>query len=115
MKKVFCFDIGNTICKTYKANYSSAKPNLKVIKLINELYDNGHTIKIFTARYMGRNFENNKKAYKQGYNFTNKQLKGWGLKYHKLIFGKPTYDIFVDDKNLEFKKNWIISFKKKIK
>ena len=29
--------------------------------------------------------------------------------------GKPSYDIFIDDKNLEFKSNWINSLKKKIK
>lgn len=115
MKKIFCFDIDGVICITKKSNYKKARPNKKAILFINHLYEIGHEIKIFTARYMGRNSENNKKAYKQGYNFTKKQLKNWGLKYHKLIFGKPTYDIFVDDKNLEFKKNWIISFKKKIK
>jgi hypothetical protein len=62
---------------------------------------------------MGRNKENIKKAEKQGYNFTKKQLKKWGLKYNKLIFGKPSYDLFVDDKAVFFKKNWQEYLKKK--
>ncbi len=61
---------------------------------------------IYTARFMGRNNDNAKKARKQGYKFTKKQLDSWGLKYSKLILGKPSYDIFVDDKSIFFKKNW---------
>ena len=37
---------------------------------------------------------------------TIKQLKKWKVKYHKLIFGKPSLDLFVDDKALFFKDNW---------
>jgi hypothetical protein len=55
---------------------------------------------------MGRNNENITKAKKQGYQFTLKQLKSWGVKYNKVIFGKPSYDIFVDDKAFGFSKNW---------
>ena len=35
------------------------------------------------------------------------QLKSWKVKYHSLFFGKPSFDIFIDDKSLFFKKNWI--------
>ena len=55
---------------------------------------------------MGRNNDNQKKAIKSGYFFTKKQLDSWGLKYHKLILGKPSYDVLIDDKSLFFKKNW---------
>lgn len=105
MKK-YCFDIDGVICKTKKKKYKSSKPNNKVIKLINNLYDQGHYIIIFTSRFMGRNKENVKLAKKQGYNFTNAQLRNWGLKFHKLIFGKPSYDFFIDDKSIFFEKNW---------
>ena len=110
MKK-FCFDIDGVICRTVKSNYKSSKPNHKVIKVINKLYEGGHYIIIFTARYMGRNNENILLAKKQGYKFTHVQLKKWGLKFHKLIFGKPSYDFFIDDKMPFFKPNWF----KKIK
>ena len=46
------------------------------------------------------------KANLQGYEFTSKQLETWKIKYHKLIMGKISYDIYVDDKSLFFKKNW---------
>ena len=61
------------------------------------------------------NAENVIKAKKQGYKFTSNQLAKWGVKYHKLIFGKPSFDIYVDDKNLGFKKKWIRQLKLKIR
>ena len=78
----------------------------EAIILINKLYSEGHHIKIFTSRYMGRNNENIKKACRQGYQFTYKQLKSWSLKFHKLHMGKPSFDFLVDDKSIGFKKNW---------
>lgn len=105
-KKIYCFDIDNVICRTYKSNYKNSKPLKKNIKFINDLYLKGFYIKIFTSRFMGRNNENILKAKKQGYQFTLKQLKNWGVKYNKIIFGKPSYDIFVDDKAYGFSKNW---------
>ena len=105
--KTYCFDIDGVICKTKGKNYFKAKPILKAIKKINHLYDQGHFIKIFTARYMGRNKDNIKLAKKQGYKTTYAQLKKWKIKFHQLIIGKPSFDIFVDDKAFGFKKNWI--------
>lgn len=105
-KKIFCFDIDGVICKTKGRDYSNAKPISKSILKINELYEKGHYIKIFTARYMGRNNDNIKLAKKQGYKKTYTQLKRWKLKFHKLIIGKPSFDIFVDDKSIGFNKNW---------
>ena len=37
---------------------------------------------------------------------TLKQLKKWNVKYHKLVFGKPSFDLYIDDKTLFFKDNW---------
>ena len=31
---------------------------------------------------------------------TKNQFKEWGVKYHELKFGKPVYDLFIDDKNM---------------
>ena len=107
MIRIICFDIDDTICTTSKKKYFSAKPKVKVIKKINELYDKGYTIKLFTSRFMGRNNENISGAKKQGFKQTQRQLKKWNLKYHNLIFGKPSFDLFVDDKSINFDKNWI--------
>jgi hypothetical protein len=114
-KKILCFDIDNVICKTEGNNYKNSKPIKKTIALINTLYFHGFFIKIFTARFMGRNNENIFKAKKEGFDFTKNQLKRWGLKYNKLIFGKPSYDFFIDDKSLNYKKNWIKDLKLKLK
>jgi hypothetical protein len=115
LKKTFCFDLDGVICKTYKKYYSRSKPYKSVINLINSLYDDGNSIIIFTARYMGRSLERESVARKKGYSSTFKQLNSWGLKFHKLRFGKPSYDVFIDDKNFSYKKNWIKDFKKKYK
>lgn len=56
-KKIICFDIDGVICKTKKNYYHKSKPNLLAVKKINYLYSQGHTIKIFTSRYMGRSNE----------------------------------------------------------
>ena len=96
--KIIIFDIDETICKTNKLNYDSSKPIKNKILLINKLYEKGHIIKLFTARYMGRYKGNVHLIEKKFYRKTKKQLKDWGLKFHELIMGKPLYDIFVDDK-----------------
>ena len=110
-KKIICFDLDGVICKTSSNRYHKSKPNLNAIKKVNELYEKGNYIKIFTARYMGRSKENRLIAKKKGFQLTRKQLKKWDLKYHELIFGKPSYDLFIDDKSIFFNKNWV----KKIK
>jgi len=116
MKKlIFCFDIDNILCISPNNNYKKSKPIKKNIRLVNYLINNGHFVKLFTSRYMGRNKENKFLSKKQGYNLTKRQLKKWGVNYNKLIFGKPSYDVFIDDKNLGYKKNWASILLKKIK
>ena len=78
-KKIICFDLDNTLCKTEGNFYKNSKPVKNKILLVNKLYDKGYIIKIFTARFMGRSNENIKKATNLGYNFTKIQLKKWGV------------------------------------
>lgn len=113
-KKIICFDLDNTLCKTFKNHYNSSKPIKKNIKILNYLFDSGFYIKIFTARYMSRSFENPLKARARGYKQAKKQLENWNVKYHELIFGKPSFDLYIDDKSLFFKKNWSSEIKKKL-
>jgi len=112
-KKIICFDLDNVLCATPKKLYKKSKPIKKAIEFVNSLHEKGYYIKIFTSRFMGRNNESIFKAKKQGYKFTKEQLSDWGLKYNRLIFGKPSYDFFIDDKNLSFSKDWIKLLKKK--
>ena len=93
----YCFDLDETVCLTpANRNYAEAIPYQKVIEKINCLFDEGNEITIFTARGS---------TSKVDYTELNKmQLKEWGVKYHHLIDkGKPSYDLFVDDKAINSK------------
>lgn len=84
------FDIDNTLCVTIGTDYENAIPNLEVINKINKFYDLGYKIILNTAR-----------GYETGinwYKLTKTQLDNWGVKYHKLILGKPSGDLYIDDK-----------------
>lgn len=103
--KTLCFDIDGVICRTINGNYQKSKPIKDAIKIINRLSENNKII-LFTARYMGRSNDNKKKAIKLAKNITLSQLKKWKVNYDKVIFGKPSYDVIVDDKSIDFKKDW---------
>jgi capsule biosynthesis phosphatase len=94
----FVFDIDGTICTTTDGDYDYAEPIRERIELINNLYDEGHTIVFQTARGMGRTNNNQLAAYVMFYNYTAEQLESWEVKYHALYLGKPSGDIYVDDK-----------------
>jgi hypothetical protein len=107
-KFIICFDIDNTICFTNKLKeYQKSKKNTAAIKIVNDLYDSGYYIKLYTARGMDRYKSDLKKIHKVFYNFTSDQLKKWGVRYHELILGKISYNLFVDDKSYGFNKNWV--------
>ena len=110
--KIICFDIDNVICHTKGKDYKNAKPNKIGIKKINNLFEKGYVIKLYTARFMGRNNDSISKAKKQGYKMTENQLKRWKIKYHKLVFGKTSFDLFIDDKSMYFKKKWHVDIDK---
>ena len=104
--KCYCFDLDNVICTTNKNYYQKSKPKKNVIKKINSLYEIGHKIIIFTARGMTTYKENKNLINKNLRPLTKNQLKCWGLKYHKLIMCKPSYDVYIDDKNFSYQKDW---------
>jgi hypothetical protein len=90
-------DIDETICyhpthSSGKRNYNHAKPYSERIAKINDLYDQGNTIVYWTARgtMTGINW----------FEITHSQLISWGAKFHELRMGKPAYDLFIDDKNI---------------
>ena len=84
-------DIDNTITITECTDYENAKPVMERIQKINSLYEKGNIITYWTGRgtVSGKNWEK----------CTSLQFNKWGVKYHKLLFGKPPYDIFIDDKS----------------
>lgn len=96
--KTYVFDIDGTICSLSAGNYKEAKPILDRIEKINLLYDQGNIIVFHTARGMGRNNGDSNLAISQFYELTRSQLDSWSVKYHKLILGKPSGDVYIDDK-----------------
>jgi len=104
--KTICFDIDNTICKTEKNYYKKSRPKKIIIKTINDLYSKGFIIKLYTARGMGSSNDNIRMAEKKIKKITIAQLKKWKLNYHKIFFGKPSADIYIDDKSIFFHDKW---------
>ena len=89
---VIYIDIDETICESPEdRNYSLAIPVKENIEKVNALYDAGHTIVYWTARGTGSGTDWRK--------VPEDQFTFWGVKHHELRFGKPVYDIFIDDKN----------------
>jgi hypothetical protein len=104
MSKIYVVDIDGTICTNgdcSSCKYEGSIPKLNRIKKINDLYDQGNIIKYFTARGMGRYNDDSNKAKEKFYSLTKMQLDIWGCKYHELILGKPSADIYIDDKAIK--------------
>ncbi len=89
---IYVFDIDGTICTLVEnADYQNAKPLESRIEKLNKLFDNGHTIKLFTARGTQTGID--------WTDITESQLKRWQVKYHELIMNKkPHGDLYIDDK-----------------
>ena len=86
-------DIDETICESPEnREYSKAEPLVKNIEKINSLYDEGNEIIYWTARGTGSGID--------WRGVTIEQFDRWGVKYHEIKFGKPIYDLFIDDKNI---------------
>ena len=85
----YIFDIDGTVCTQTDGDYNEAKPLSGRIAKINDLYDEGHTIIMLTARGMGRSNNDVQKSNDLFFDFTKNQLDDWGVKYHALFLGKP--------------------------
>lgn len=89
-KKIIAFDCDGVICETQGTDYpNGATPKYENIAKINALYDAGNHILIFTGRGTESGIDWRE--------LTERQFRDWGLKYHELKFGKPAFDLFVDD------------------
>ena len=91
--KTFCFDLDETLCNTQGTNYLQSTPIKSRIDYVNNLYKQGHTIIIDSARGSGTGTYWTAK--------TKEQLDKLGLKYHRLRCGqKFAADIYIDDKGI---------------
>mgnify|MGYP003125281149 CR=1 FL=1 len=98
---IYVFDIDGTICTNSSGDYDYANPIEDRINIVNKLYEEGHHIVLQTARGMGRTNNNQLASYSLFYDFTKQQLDSWGVKYHSLFLGKPSGDIYIDDKGIQ--------------
>jgi hypothetical protein len=86
----YMVDVDNTICETRCSDYENSKPYLERIEYMNMLFEQGHEVHYWTARGGNSGID--------WYDFTKEQLKSWGVKYTSFNTGKPSYDLWVDDK-----------------
>ena len=89
---IYCFDIDGTICTNTDGDYARAERLIDVIEVINHLYDAGHRILLYTARGATTGLDWRE--------LTERQLRDWNVRYHSLLMGKPTADVYIDDRCL---------------
>lgn len=94
--KRYFFDLDQTLCLTPliggENRYDLSTPIQERIDHVNDLYDEGHEITIWTARGASTGLD--------WYAFTFTQLCSWDLKFHKLILNKPVWDLYICDKSI---------------
>lgn len=93
--KTYCFDLDGTLCTNTDGAYEDAVPLFDRIQKVNELFESGIRIHIFTARGTVTGIDWRE--------LTEAQLKKWGVKYHKLQLGKPFAHIYIDDRGMSDK------------
>jgi hypothetical protein len=87
---IYCFDIDGTLCTNTHGQYQAAQPLIEAIAKLNDLFDAGHCILLYTARGSTTAIDWRE--------LTEQQLKEWGVRFHGLYMGKPTADVYVDDR-----------------
>jgi 3-deoxy-manno-octulosonate cytidylyltransferase (CMP-KDO synthetase) len=85
-----CFDLDGTLCSNTFGEYERAEPFAWAIERLNRLADAGHRVVIHTARGTATGLDWSE--------LTREQLQLWGVVYHELRFGKPSADVYVDDR-----------------
>lgn len=89
-------DLDGTLCAEKKAfEKIYAEPFIKAIEAVNDLYNKGNTIIIFTARGWNE------------YRITKDWLSSNNVLYNELIMGKPNYDYIIDDRSFQSVQNFI--------
>jgi len=103
--KTIAFDLDDVICwhspeydKLGVDKYLYCEPIDSAIDMVNEYFDSGNKVIIYTARGMNLYRGNLNLIYENLYELTYNQLLDWGLKFHRLVMGKLSYDLLIDDK-----------------
>tara|TARA_B100001093_G_scaffold26583_1_gene23347 strand:+ start:906 stop:1748 length:843 start_codon:yes stop_codon:yes gene_type:complete len=104
---IYCIDIDGTLTEPHDGSPWDAIPRRDRIRKVNKLHDNGATIYLMTARgfihstgrYPKDIHSQQREADYHCRSRTEAQLASWGVKYHKLFFGKPRAKHYIDDRS----------------
>ena len=103
--KTIAFDLDDVLCwhspeydKLGVDKYLYCEPIDSAIDMVNEYYEKGYRIIIYTARGMVLYNGNVNMVYENLYDLTYRHLIEWGVKFHRLVMGKLSYDLLIDDK-----------------
>lgn len=99
-KMTICFDLDNTLV-TYPripGDYRTVAPIPKMVDLVRQLKEEGHTIIIHTARRMATHNNNVDAVIRDVGDLTVKTLTDLDIPYDSLQFGKPLADMYIDDR-----------------
>lgn len=91
--KIFCFDLDGTICSEKGINYETEVVYPRIRDKIQNLYNQGNHIIVYTAR-----------GAKSGTDWkplVKKQLQLWKVPYHEIIDKKPFADYYIDNKGID--------------
>ena len=101
---IIAVDMDGTLCSWHPGEYEKAEPYYVKIEVIRKFHAEGHSIWIYTAR--GSSLGSEEKAQQRWEEITVGQLSDWKVPYKRLIFGKPTYDVLIDDRSINFNNDW---------
>lgn len=105
-QKRVAFDLDDVIC-TRKSEeggvlkYHTCVPIPEGVALVNQCYDAGYDVTIYTARGMVSCDGDLERIDRTIRPLTEKHLREWGVRYHQLIMGKFPYDLLVCDKAVD--------------
>jgi capsule biosynthesis phosphatase len=107
------FDIDETLTIKQGPDYTiDSLPDKEMIEIVNQLYDSGNTIVLYTARKMESSGHNVGLAIAKGAPNTFKWLEKYSVKYHEIFFGKPNGDIYIDDKAFGYERENVLNYLK---
>jgi hypothetical protein len=89
-------DIDGVLCTWFPRDYARATPLRENIAKIKDLIAEGHTVYFYTAR--GSSLGSVAAAEEKWGALTRLQLTSWGFEDPCVVFGKPEFDVILDDK-----------------
>lgn len=99
MQPSIVIDVDDTILITENRDYKNSKPIQEIIDVINNLYNKGWKVILYTARGQLSNNFNIEKIEKEVRPILEDWLIRNKVKYSELVMGKPySSTVYVDDK-----------------